>query len=169
MTDGGLDHLSGLTKLESLDLTKMQLLTGEALGHLSKLLGLKRLRIDAELLSPAGINALAGLPDLDTLELCDSPLKSELIEALAKLEKLRKLGLPTSSPYPADAVKALKSAIPQTRRLPGTLVNRCPQVTLEDGSRPPDKAPRRTTRSTASIGRDVKRYLRVCQDRLISP
>lgn len=92
ITDAGLMHLSGLTKLEELLLWGNDI--GDAgLAHLESLKDLKRLSLSDTRMTDAGLAHLAGLTKLQWLCLCENRISDAGLIHLKRLTDLRTLTL----------------------------------------------------------------------------
>jgi Leucine rich repeat/Leucine Rich repeat len=90
--DAGLTHLSRLTNLRELRLSATSV-TGDGLAHLSGLKGLRVLDLSNTMLTDAGLVYLKGLTGLQTLDLSDTRISKSAAVHLKKLTGLRSLDL----------------------------------------------------------------------------
>jgi Leucine-rich repeat (LRR) protein len=92
ITDAGLAHLKGLTKLEKLDISHCDNITDAGLAHLKGLTKLERLDISFNAITDAGLAHLKGLTKLERLELNASEKITDAglahLKGMAKLERL---------------------------------------------------------------------------------
>jgi len=111
VTDAGLVHLKGLTKLQQLDLLDTQV-TDAGLVHLKGLTKLKLLGLSRTQVSDAGLVHLNGLTNLEVLALENTQVTDA---GLVHLKGLTKLGLlDLSDTQVTDAgVAELKKALPK--------------------------------------------------------
>ena len=90
ITDAGLVHLSGMTRLEWLDLTGCKI-TGRGLASLKKMKQLKRLCLGWTQVDDSGLEVIAGFPKLESLELHQTRVTDAGLVHLRGLKNLRKL------------------------------------------------------------------------------
>ena len=114
ITDAGLVHLKGLTKLKVLQLSGTQGITGPGLVHLKGLPNLKELMLNGTRITDAGLVHLKGLTNLETLILANTRVTGSGLVHLRGLTKLRCLGLFYSDAAGADqAIAELQKALPK--------------------------------------------------------
>ena len=138
-SDGGAPHLARLTKLKGLELGTSKA-TPQALTHIAKLpleylqLGegfesgaciplikdiatLRRLTLtNAQALSDADLQALAGLTQLDHLEVGKMPLPDERIGVLKPFAFLKSMRLvPAKAPFTPEQQAKIQSLLPKTK------------------------------------------------------
>jgi Leucine-rich repeat (LRR) protein len=88
VTDAGLEHVTGLTKLRSLDLLDTPV-TNIGLASLNRLTSLEMLTLSGTKVTDEGMSHLKGMPLLDSLSLDDSPISDVgLANTTARTEKL---------------------------------------------------------------------------------
>lgn len=109
ITDAGLIHLSGMTRLEWLDLTGSKI-TGRGLALLKEMKQLKRLCLGATRVDDLGLEVIAGFPKLETLELHQTKITDAGLVYLRRLKNLRELSV-TSTAVTPRAVDELKRAL----------------------------------------------------------
>ena len=83
VTDAGLEHLRGLTKLRTLYLSEIQV-TDVGLQHLESLTGLCSLFLSSTMITDAGLEHLEGLTEMTLLDLSNTRITDE---GLAELKK----------------------------------------------------------------------------------
>ena len=113
ITDVGLAHLEGLTKLKSLYLSKTEV-TGAGLVHLKGLTGLEKLSLFLTKVTDAGLVHLKGLNKLETLFLSDTKVTDAGLEHLKGLTKLQELALGKTK-VTAAGIKQLQQALPNCK------------------------------------------------------
>ena len=98
--DDGLVHLEALTALEQLNLSKNRWnrqgqgeVTGNGLGHLAPLAGLKKLGLEGVKAEAGELCVLTGLTTLQELDLQRASLNAESLACLEKMPWLKKLNL----------------------------------------------------------------------------
>jgi Leucine-rich repeat (LRR) protein len=82
ITDAGLVHLRGLTKLEVLNLSRSPSIDGSGLVHLKDLTNLKVLYLASTQITDAGIMHLKDLTNLEYLSLYDTQVTDEGVKKL---------------------------------------------------------------------------------------
>lgn len=92
VTDAGLMHLEGLSRLQELDLSATDV-TDLGLGHLRGLTGLRDLNLSNTDVSDAGLVHLTGLSRLESLDLHDTRVSNSGIVRLKGLTALRSLDI----------------------------------------------------------------------------
>jgi Leucine-rich repeat (LRR) protein len=110
ITDAGLVHLSGMTRLEWLDLTGCKI-TGGGLASLQDMKQLKRLCLGWTRVDDRGLEIIAGFLRLEHLELHQTKITDAGLVHLRGLKNLRKLSVSHTAVTPL-AVKELEKAIP---------------------------------------------------------
>ncbi len=116
ITDAGLVHLSGMTRLEWLELTGSKI-TGLGLASLKEMKRLKRLCLGWTHVDDAGLEVIAGFPQLEILELHQTRVTDAGLVHLRGLKNLRKLSVVYTAVTP-QAVDELKKAIPTLTEAP---------------------------------------------------
>ena len=116
ITDAGLIHLSGMTRLEWLDLTGCKI-TGRGLASLQEMRQLKRLCLGWTQVDDIGLEVIAGFPKLESLELHQTRVTDAGLVHLRDLKNLRKLSVRYTAVTP-QAVDELKKAIPTLTEAP---------------------------------------------------
>jgi hypothetical protein len=116
ITDAGLGHLSGMTRLEWLDLTGCKI-TGKGLVALKEMKQLKRLCLGWTQVDDVGMEVIAGLPKLERLELHRTKVTDAGLVRLRGLKYLRELSVRYTAVTP-QAVGELKEAIPTLTEAP---------------------------------------------------
>jgi len=116
ITDAGLVHLSGMTRLEWLDLTGCKI-TGRGLASLQEMKQLKRLCLGWTQVDDIGLEVIAGFPKLESLELHQTRVTDAGLVHLRDLKNLRKLSVIGTAVTP-QAVDELKKAIPTLTEAP---------------------------------------------------
>jgi hypothetical protein len=114
VTDAGLAHLGGLTRLDSLDLSGGKV-RGPGLAHLRGLSRLERLTLAGMPLDDAGLAHLPELPRLADLTLDRVPVTGPGLAHLRRLPRLESLTL-SRAPLADDALARLP-ALPRLERL----------------------------------------------------
>jgi hypothetical protein len=110
ITDGGLAHVKGLTKLSKLNLFKSRV-TDAGMVHLKGVTGLKELNLNATRITDSGLANLEDLTKLSDLNLSHTIVTNAGMAHLKKLTKLAKLDL--NQTHVTDAgVKDLQQALP---------------------------------------------------------
>jgi Leucine-rich repeat (LRR) protein len=104
--DAGLNHLSGLTRLQELNLVETAV-TGAGLLHLKGMTKLQSLRLDKTKVTDAGMAHLKGLTNLQELDLTDRDLVQ-----LQRLTNLKELDL-TGTGVTDTGVQRLRRALPK--------------------------------------------------------
>ena len=92
VTDAGLEHLKGLTQLRSLDLGNTKV-TDAGLEHLKGLTQLQTLDLGNTKVTDAGLEHLKGLTQLQSLDLGNTEVTDAGLEHLKGLTQLRSLDL----------------------------------------------------------------------------
>ena len=118
ITDAGLVHLSGMTRLEWLDLTGCKI-TGRGLASLKEMKQLKRLCLGWTQVDDVGLEVIAGFPQLEILELHQTRVTDAGLVHLRGLKNLRKLSVMYTAVTP-QAVDELKKAIPTLTEAPSS-------------------------------------------------
>jgi hypothetical protein len=90
VTDAGLEHLKGLTGLQSLALNTTRV-TGQGLAHLKALTGLEDLSLESNSITDADLAYLDGLPWLRELELSGSKITDAGLTHVRSLTGLQRL------------------------------------------------------------------------------
>lgn len=116
ITDAGLVHLSGMTRLEWLDLTGCKI-TGRGLASLQEMTQLKRLCLGWTQVDDIGLEVIARFPKLECLELHQTRVTDAGLVHLRGLKNLRKLSVMNTAVTP-QAVDDLKKAIPTLTEAP---------------------------------------------------
>jgi hypothetical protein len=116
ITDAGLAHLKGLTKLEQLNVRDCDKLTDAGLAHLKGLTKLERLNISwCDNITGAGLVHLKGLTKLERLDITDSrKLTGVGLAHLKGLPKLKQLSLSQCDKITKEGIAELKKALPNT-------------------------------------------------------
>ena len=112
-TDEGVAHLESLTNLVCLDLD-CPTLSGEGIGHLAKLIKLKRLKLNGCRITDDDLGQLASLPNLESLELRNATFSGTGFAGLNCLSKLEQLELEGSN--------ITDEAIPFIARMPALCI-----------------------------------------------
>jgi len=110
ITDAGLVHLSGMTRLEWLDLTGCKI-TGRGLASLKNMTQLKRLCLGWTQVDDSGLEVIAAFPKLECLELHQTKITDAGLFNLRGLQNLRELSRIGTAVTP-QALDELKTAIP---------------------------------------------------------
>jgi hypothetical protein len=110
ITDAGLVHLRGMTRLEWLDLTGCKI-TGRGLASLKNMTQLKRLCLGWTQVDNPGLEVIAGFPKLECLELHQTKITDVGLVHLRGLKNLRSLSSIGTAVTP-QALDELKTAIP---------------------------------------------------------
>jgi hypothetical protein len=116
ITDAGLVHLSGMTRLEWLDLTGSKI-TGRGLASLNKMKQLKRLCLGWTQVDDLGLEVVAGFSKLEYLELHQTRVTDAGLARLKGLKNLNTLSLVGTAvtPQAVDDLKKAISALAETR------------------------------------------------------
>ena len=112
VTDAGLVHLKGLTKLEWLDLTNT-MITDAGLVHLKGLTNLQQLHLCDTKVTDAGLVHLKGLENLQYLSLTTTEVAGAGLVHLKGLKKLERLDLSLVSTITPAGVRKLQQALPR--------------------------------------------------------
>ena len=115
VTDAGLVHLKGLTKLLLLSLNNTKV-TDAGLAHIKGLTNLKRLFLGLTKVTDAGLVHLKGLTNLEELALNRSGVAGPGLAHLKGLTKLKYLNLRDTNVTDAS-VKKLQQALPNCKIL----------------------------------------------------
>jgi hypothetical protein len=110
ITDAGLVHLRGMTRLEWLDLTGCKI-TGRGLASLKNMTQLKRLCLGWTQVDNPGLEVIAGFQKLECLELHQTKITDVGLVHLRGLKNLRTLSSIGTAVTP-QALAELKTAIP---------------------------------------------------------
>lgn len=110
ITDAGLIHLNGMTRLEWLELTGSKI-TGRGLDSLREMKQLKRLGLGWTQVDDIGLEVIAGFSKLERLELHQTKVTDAGLVCLMGLKNLRELSLIGTAVSP-QAIDDLKKAIP---------------------------------------------------------
>jgi hypothetical protein len=113
VTDAGLVHLKGLSKLKLLDLSATQI-TDAGLVHLKGLSKLWFLNLADTAVTDAGLKHLKGLSNLRNLILYDTQVTDAGLVHLKRLSKLKRLGLENTQVTDAGWVR-LRETVPNVR------------------------------------------------------
>ena len=116
VTDAGLVHLKGLTKLEFLSLSNTPV-TDAGLKHLKELTKLQYLSLSNTKVTDAGLAHLKGLNNLTGLLLAGTKVTDAGLAHLKGLTKLKRLGLWDTKVTDAGK-KKLKQALPNCKISP---------------------------------------------------
>jgi hypothetical protein len=92
ITDGGLRHLSSLTRLEELELN-LTAMTARGLEHLAALTNLKRLRLDCPGIADDNLRSLAALTNLETFDFVETETDDRGFRSMHGLQWLKALCL----------------------------------------------------------------------------
>lgn len=107
ISNRGLEHLSGLTKLQTLDLQRTRI-TDPALRSLTKMRDLSELRLNETLINGSGLVHLQALPKLETLTMDGTRLSDREVPLLAKLKSLRSLSIDATQVSPKGMAELAK-------------------------------------------------------------
>jgi hypothetical protein len=110
VTDAGLAHLRGLTRLRALDLYSSAV-SDAGLIHLAGMVDLRHLHLGATRVKGSGLRLLSGLQRLEWLSLEDTDVDDGVIPHLAALRALRKLAL-WGTRLSTRGVATLKAELP---------------------------------------------------------
>lgn len=108
--DRGLEAIAGLTGLESLDVRWAERVTDAGFRHAGKMSGLKYLTLKGGAPTADGIAALAGIKQLESLDLATSPIDDAGVAAAVKLPALTRLTLYGATRVTDASVPALGAA-----------------------------------------------------------
>lgn len=108
--DRGLEAIAGLTGLESLDVRWAERVTDAGFRHAGKMSGLKYLTLKGSAPTADGITALAGIKQLESLDLATSPVDDAGVAAAVKLPALTRLTLYGATRVTDASVPVLGSA-----------------------------------------------------------
>ncbi len=110
ISDAGLKHLTGLAGLEILSLQETQV-TDSGLEHLKEMANLRRLFLGSTPITGRGLKHLNDLPELEYLSLRETQLTDSGLQHLRELTSLQELYLADTQITDAG-VKKLKEALP---------------------------------------------------------
>ncbi len=117
VTDEGLEHLKGLTQLQTLELWGCLNVTDVGLEHIKGLVKLKKLNLSGTQVTNAGLEHLKGLTQLQTLSLSHTKVTDAGLEHLKGLTQLQSLIF--SGTQVTDAgKKKLQQALPNCKIQP---------------------------------------------------
>ncbi len=135
MSNAGLKHLAGLTRLHSLDLSGTRV-SDVGLEHLKGMIDLKILFLNKTAVTGSGLRYLAGATGLEELSLSDSGVTDAGLENLKSYKNLRRLSLWGTSitdaglAHLADLVRLEHLELIRTRITDAGLVHLRPLVDL---------------------------------------
>jgi internalin A len=112
--DGDLKSVAALTRLKTLDLSVCLAVTDAGLKHLTGLKRLEVLNLGYSGVTDAGVKRLAALTELRTLNLAGDSVTDEGLNALAGMTKLRSLIL-TRTQVTDKGVAELQKALPDCK------------------------------------------------------
>ncbi len=92
ITDAGIAHLAGLTKLESLRLTGIKL-SDAGLAHLANLKQLQTLELSGTRVTSKGLAGLTQMPQLKSLNLANTDIDDDGLRLLGAITSLERLDL----------------------------------------------------------------------------
>jgi Leucine-rich repeat (LRR) protein len=119
ITDGGIEYISGLSRLRELDLTFAPI-TDEGLSHIKKLASLEALLISGTAVTDSGLKYIESLRALKRLHLGCTLVTDAGMVHLQKLQNLQELALTTSvggEPKVTDTGLLKLKGLPRLRRL----------------------------------------------------
>jgi len=116
ITDDGLAFIAGLTRLKKLNLDGSAV-TGPGLTRLASPSQLRELSLKCTNVTDAGLDSLQGLPAVESLDLnhCRG-VGDDVVERLAKLPRLKKLGL-CATQVGDSGVERLSKSLPHLKEL----------------------------------------------------
>jgi hypothetical protein len=113
VTDVGVRHLAGASKLNQLSLERT-LITDASLAIVAQFTDLRELDLSRTAVTSAGLQKLAGLRKLEALWLTNTAVDDAVLSVLRQFKSLRTLDVQGTSVTPS-AVRALRAELPELR------------------------------------------------------